>query len=367
MKKIIALAMALIFVLSMFAGCTPAQQEPAGTNKFNLKTVKEGYLTVVTSPDYAPYEFYALDANGKPELAGFDMYLAQYIADYLGLTLDVVTVDFNGIIGEMGAGSADLALAGLSPKPDRAEKMDFSDIYYGGKQAFITTTDKADKFPDLASANQAGITVGAQNGTIQMDLAAQYSPDAQLITLTKATEIIAELTSGKLDGAYVEWDVAESYKKQYPNLHIVCEVPYEEEGNVVGVAKGVDPEIIAGLRANFEGECTEVGMYLAMARVAHREGYPEIGLYWEKAAYEEAEHAAKFAELLGEVVTSSTKKNLEMRIDAENGATQGKFDLAKRAKELNLDAIHDTVHEMARDEARHGKAFEGLLNRYFKK
>lgn len=238
MKKIIALAMALIFVLSMFAGCTPAEEEGPGTNKFNLKTVKEGYLTVVTSPDYAPYEFYALDANGKPELAGFDMYLAQYIADYLGLTLDVVTVDFNGIIGEMGAGSADLALAGLSPKPDRAEKMDFSDIYYGGKQAFITTTDKADKFPDLASANQAGITVGAQNGTIQMDLAAQYSPDAELITLTKATEIIAELTSGKLDGAYVEWDVAESYKKQYPNLHIVCEVPYEEEGNVIGVAKG---------------------------------------------------------------------------------------------------------------------------------
>lgn len=133
----------------------------------------------------------------------------------------------------------------------------------------------------------------------------------------------------------------------------------------VGIAKGVDPEIIEGLRANFTGECTEVGMYLAMARVAHREGYPEIGLYWEKAAYEEAEHAAKFAELLGEVVTDSTKKNLEMRVEAENGATAGKTELAKRAKELGLDAIHDTVHEMARDEARHGKAFEGLLDRYF--
>ena len=135
--------------------------------------------------------------------------------------------------------------------------------------------------------------------------------------------------------------------------------------HVVGVAKGVDPMIIEGLRANFEGECSEVGMYLAMARVAHREGYPEIGLYWEKAAYEEAEHAAKFAELLGEVVTDSTKKNLEMRVDAENGATAGKFELAKMAKEQGLDAIHDTVHEMARDEARHGKAFEGLLKRYF--
>ncbi|MBP3697143.1 MAG: NADH peroxidase [Clostridia bacterium] len=135
--------------------------------------------------------------------------------------------------------------------------------------------------------------------------------------------------------------------------------------HVLGVAQGVDPEIIEGLRANYMGECTEVGMYLAMARVAHREGYPEIGLYWEKAAYEEAEHAAKFAELLGEVVTDSTKKNLEMRVEAENGATAGKFELAKMAKAQNLDAIHDTVHEMARDEARHGKAFAGLLARYF--
>ena len=119
------------------------------------------------------------------------------------------------------------------------------------------------------------------------------------------------------------------------------------------------------LMANFNGECSEVGMYLCMARIAHREGYPEIGLYWEKAAHEEAEHAAKFAELLGEVITDSTKKNLEMRVDAENGATDGKFQLAKLAKQYNLDAIHDTVHEMARDEARHGKAFEGLLKRYF--
>ncbi len=137
--------------------------------------------------------------------------------------------------------------------------------------------------------------------------------------------------------------------------------------HVVGVGKlpEVPEDIVADLRANFEGECTEVGMYLAMARVAHREGYPEIGLYWEKAAHEEAEHASKFAELLGEVVTDSTKKNLEMRVEAENGATAGKTDLAKRAKAAGLDAIHDTVHEMARDEARHGKAFAGLLKRYF--
>ena len=135
--------------------------------------------------------------------------------------------------------------------------------------------------------------------------------------------------------------------------------------HVVGVAQGVDEEIVQGLRENFNGECSEVGMYLAMARVAFREGYPEIGLYWEKAAYEEAEHAAKFAELLGDVVSDSTKKNLEMRVMAEHGATQGKLDLASRAKKLNLDAIHDTVHEMAKDEARHGCAFAGFLKRYF--
>ena len=135
--------------------------------------------------------------------------------------------------------------------------------------------------------------------------------------------------------------------------------------HVVGVAQGVDPEIVNDLRDHFNGECSEVGMYLAMARVAHREGYPEIGLYYEKAAWEEAEHAAKFAELLGEVVTNSTKKNLELRVDAEAGACAAKKDIATRAKQQNLDAIHDTVHEMAKDEARHGAAFQGLLKRYF--
>ena len=137
--------------------------------------------------------------------------------------------------------------------------------------------------------------------------------------------------------------------------------------HVVGVAKmeGVSEDIVAALRANFEGECSEVGMYLAMARVAHREGYPEIGLYWEKAAHEEAEHAAKFAELLGEVVTDSTKKNLEMRAAAEQGACKGKKELATLANQLGYDAIHDTVHEMCKDEARNGKAFKGLLDRYF--
>ena len=163
-----------------------------------------------------------------------------------------------------------------------------------------------------------------------------------------------------------------------PEACPVCKAPaskfIEQSGemtwaaeHVVGVANGAPQEIIDGLRENFTGECTEVGMYLAMARVAHREGYPEIGEYWRRAALEEAEHAAKFAELLGEVVYDSTEKNLAVRVEAENGATAGKTALAKKAKELGLDAIHDTVHEMARDEARHGKAFAGLLKRYFGK
>lgn len=151
---------------------------------------------------------------------------------------------------------------------------------------------------------------------------------------------------------------AEKFEKQEGEMEWATE-------HVVGIAKGAPDDIVNDLRMNFEGECSEVGMYLAMSRVAFREGYPEVGMYYDKAAHEEAEHASKFAELLGEVVTESTKKNLELRVAAENGATAGKYDLAKRAKAADLDAIHDTVHEMAKDEARHGRAFEGLLKRYF--
>ena len=146
----------------------------------------------------------------------------------------------------------------------------------------------------------------------------------------------------------------------------------KSEGNLtwadehrIGVAQGVDPEILEGLRANFTGECTEVGMYLAMSRQADREGFPEVAEAYKRIAFEEAEHAAKFAELLGEVVVADTKTNLQVRVEAEHGACQGKKDLATRAKQLNYDAIHDTVHEMCKDEARHGMAFKGLLYRYF--
>ncbi len=175
----------------------------------------------------------------------------------------------------------------------------------------------------------------------------------------------------KVCGEIIE---SETCPEQCPRCKVKGDEKFEEvvedkmtwaAEHIVGVAKDAPEAIKEGLRANFEGECSEVGMYLAMARVAAREGYPEIALYWEKAAFEEAEHAAKFAELLGECVSTSTKENLSVRVAAENGATMGKFELAKMAKDLGLDAIHDTVHEMARDEARHGKAFEGLLKRYF--
>ena len=159
------------------------------------------------------------------------------------------------------------------------------------------------------------------------------------------------------------------FKKVEGEMKLAAEHEFGVGAKLDGVPEEDKKYILEQLKANFQGECSEVGMYLCMARIAHREGYPEIGLYWEKAAYEEAEHAAKFAELLGSELepnmTDSTKKNLAWRVDCEFGATQGKFDLAACAKKNGLDAIHDTVHEMARDEARHGRALEGLLKRYF--
>ena len=206
MQKILALVMAVLMMALCFAGCVTEEAGP-GENPYGLTTVKEGYLTVLTSPDYAPYEFYTLDEEGNPTLAGFDMALAQYIADYLGLTLEVVPMDFDGIIVEMGNGAADIALAGLSPDPERQLKMDFSDIYYEGKQAFVTVKSKADMFTDLASTNDAKFEIAAQSGTIQEDLAKEYSPNASYTSLTKATDIIAELISGKIDGKKLKADV----------------------------------------------------------------------------------------------------------------------------------------------------------------
>ena len=266
MKKLIAILLSTLMLMSLFAGCVANDTAAPGENTFNVKTVTEGYLTVITSPDYAPYEFYALDENGTPTLAGFDMALAQYIADYLGLTLKVVPMDFNGIIGEMAAGKADLAIAGLSPDPERLEKMDFSDCYYEGKQAFVTTKSKSSQFTDLASTNKAEYEIAAQTGTIQNELAQQFSPNAKLINLVSATDIIAELVNGKIDGAYVEWDVAAAYAANYPELHIVCEVPYEAEGNVIGVAKG-NAELLKYVNEALN-KCVEEGTFSQFVKTA---------------------------------------------------------------------------------------------------
>ena len=263
MKKFTALLLTMIMVLSL-AACggkeeakapaaeapkteAPKTEAPAETPaEPTLETITDGVLTVATSPDFAPYEFYAIDDAGNATLAGFDMALAQYIADYLGLELEVVPMDFDGVLMELANGSVDLGLAGLSPDPARMDAMDFSDIYYEGGQSFVTVEANADKFPDLASANTAGISVGAQIGSIQMDLAEANSADTDIIPLPKVTDIIAELIAGKLDGAYIETAVAESYKVNYPELHIVCDVPYDVEGSAIGVIKG-NEALLAGV------------------------------------------------------------------------------------------------------------------------
>lgn len=233
MKKVFTLMLTLVMALSL-AACGGEEAAPENT----YGTITPGKLTVATSPDFAPYEFYAIDADGNASLAGFDMALAQYIADYLKLELEVVPMDFDGVLVEVANGTVDLGMAGLSPDPARMDAMDFSDIYYEGGQSFVTVTGKKADFPDLASANTAGISVGAQTGSIQMDLANEYSADTEIIALPKVTDIIAELISGKLDGAYIETAVAESYKVNYPELEIVCEVPYDVEGSAIGVIKG---------------------------------------------------------------------------------------------------------------------------------
>ena len=258
MKKLFALLLTLAMVLSLAAcggkkeeapaeapAAPPAEapaapEAPAEPEAPALETVTAGKLTVATSPDFAPYEFYAIAEDGTPSLAGFDMDLAQYIADYLGLELEVVPMDFDGVLMELANGSVDLGLAGLSPDPARMDAMSFSDIYYAGGQSFVTIKANADKFPDLASANTAGISVAAQIGSIQMDLANEFSADTDIVPLPKVTDILAELIAGKLDGAYIETAVAQSYQVNYPDLHIVCDVPYDVEGSAVGVIKGND-------------------------------------------------------------------------------------------------------------------------------
>lgn len=264
-KKMIALSMAACMAASLTAcgGSKPAETTAAATEAAaetttaaaaetsaeaaettaaeaaaEIETVTPGKLTVATSPDFAPYEFYAIGEDGSPKLAGFDMALAQYIADYLGLELEVVTVDFDGVLTELQTKSVDLGMAGLSPDPKREAIMDFSDIYYTGGQSLVTTKANEAVYNTFEAINKPEVSVGAQTGSIQMDLATTNSPDADIVALPKVTDIISELLTGKMDAAYIETDVAVSYQKNYPDLAIVLDVPYDSEGSSVGVCKG---------------------------------------------------------------------------------------------------------------------------------
>ena len=234
MKKIVALLLAALMCIAL---CACGAKEKPVENPYNLVT--PGKLTVATSPDFAPYEFYSIGDDGKYTLAGFDMALAKYIADSMGLELEVIPMDFDGTLTELAAKNVDLSIAGYSPDPSRMDKMDFSDLYYMGGQSFCCTQANKDKFTSLADTNKPEYSIGAQNGSIQMDLANANSPDADIVALTKVTDIIAELIAGTLDGAYIETAVAETYAKNYPDLCVALEVPYEDaEGSAVGVSKG---------------------------------------------------------------------------------------------------------------------------------
>lgn len=233
-KKLLALSM--IACLAATSVTAFAEEETAAAAP-EVETVAAGKLTVATSPDFAPYEFYAIDEEGNPNLAGFDVALAQYIADYLGLELEMVTVDFDGVLSELQTKSVDLGMAGLSPDPKREAIMDFSDIYYEGGQSLVTLKDNADTYNSFEAINSSDVSVGAQTGSIQMDLAETNSPDADIVALPKVTDIIAELLAGKLDAAYIETDVAKSYQKNYPDLELVLDVPYDVEGSAIGVCK----------------------------------------------------------------------------------------------------------------------------------
>ncbi len=261
MKKFFALLLALTMVLSLAAcgASEPAATEPAATEaapvdystmtidelKPLIKTITDGKLTMVTSPDFAPYEFYALDDAGNPSLAGFDIALGQYIADFIGLELEIIPMDFDGTITELGMGSADIGMAGYSPDPEREKAMSFSMVYYAGGQSFVCHQDNAANFTALADANKAEYQIGAQIGSIQAGLAKDNTPDADIVELSKVTDIIAEVISGKLDGAFIETVVAETYAKNYPELCVVLPVPYDAEGSVVGVNKDNAPLLAA--------------------------------------------------------------------------------------------------------------------------
>lgn len=252
MKKFFALMLTLVMTMSLAScGSAPAASSSAAGSEAagsaaEISTVTPGKLTMATSPDFAPYEFYVIGEDSKPELAGFDIALANYIADYLGLELDVVAMDFDGVIMEVGMNNVDIGMAGLSPDPKRENAMDFSDIYYRGGQSLVTVQANKDKWTSLEELNDPSFSIGAQTGSIQADLAIKNSPDANVVQLAKVTDIISELLSGKLDAAYVETAVVQSYQKNYPDLAVLFDVPYEVLGSAVGVSKG-NEALLAGV------------------------------------------------------------------------------------------------------------------------
>ena len=270
MKKLIALVLAITMLASMFV-IGSAEEEKA-----EITTVTPGVLTVATSPDFAPYEFYALDEEGNATLAGFDMALAQYIADYLGLELEVIPMDFDGTLMELASKNVDISLAGYSPDPEREDKMDFSDIYYTSSQAFVTVKDKAELFKTLEDTNKAEYQIGAQLGSIQVDLAKTNSPDADIVEMAKVTDIIADLLAGHLDGAYIETPVAEAYAKNYPELVVLLDVPYEQSGSVVGVSKG-NEALLAGVNEAIAAALEDGSMNQFVAEANELAG----GIIWE--------------------------------------------------------------------------------------
>ena len=248
MKKRIASLLALLLAATLACPGISAFASSASESDWRseLTTVSDGKLTVATSPDFAPYEFYSIGDDGTPTLSGFDMGMAQYIADYLGLELEIVTVDFDGVLSELQTKSVDLGMAGLSPNSEREKIMDFSDIYYQGGQSLVTTKALADTITSLDDVNTSDYTVGAQTGSIQLDLANEFASEANIVSMPKVTDIISELISGKEEAAFIEKDVALCYQQNYPDLVVVCDVPYDTEGSAIGVSKG-NEALLAGV------------------------------------------------------------------------------------------------------------------------
>lgn len=227
------------------AAATEAESEGAAEGSGEIvevpkdfTTVTAGKLTIATSPDFAPYEFYHINADGTPELSGFDVALGKRIAEDLGLEVQFVPMDFDGILMELQSGNVDLGISGFSPSPERADTFDFSDLYYKGGQSFVIRKADHDKYKDYAAFDK--LPVGAQNGSIQMDLAKENTPNANIIGLAKVTDIVSELVSGKLEGGFIETAVAEQYIKNYPELEIAWDVPYDTEGSAIALKKGSD-------------------------------------------------------------------------------------------------------------------------------